>query len=238
MAKSTHKIDAIKLRRSGLSIKEISEKLNVSKGSISIWCRDIVLSKKQKDSLYLKMVKAGHKGRIIGANKNKQKRVDEISNQNLKAKKIISNLNKKERLILLASLYWAEGVKNGGSFTITNSDPVMIKIISQILIKDLGVLKKDLMPRLSINIIHKKRIDAVLKFWSDLLGLPIDSFGKPYFNVAKQKKLYDNHDVYFGVLALKIRNGTKYRYEVLGLIKAIIAAENPGIAQVVRAPHS
>lgn len=80
------------------------------------------------------------------------------------------------------------------------------------------------MPRLSINIIHKNRIDIVLKFWSDLLGLPVEAIGKPYFNITKQKKLYDNHDTYFGVMALKIRNGSKYRYEVISFIKAIISA--------------
>ncbi len=226
MAKSVQKIEAIKLRKEGWSIKEIAEKLKVSKGSVSVWCENILLSKKQKETLYLKMVKAGHKGRLIGASKNKQKKFDEISKYDLKAKKLLSSkLSKREKLILLASLYWAEGSKNKGSFNFTNSDPLMIKMVCKILVEDLNVSKSDLMPRLSINIIHKDRIKIVLKFWSDLLGLPISSFGKPYFNVAKQKKLYNNHDVYFGVLALKIRNGSKYRYETLSLIKAIISAQ-------------
>lgn len=225
MSKPLLKIEAIRLRKAGGSIKEISEKLNVSKGSVSIWCENIYLTNKQKDTLYIKMVKAGHKGRLLGANKNKQKRIDEILKYDLKSKEIIFKLNKKERLMILASLYWAEGSKNKGSFNFTNSDPVMIKIVSKIIVEDLGVFKNDLMPRLSINIIHKNRIKLVLKFWSDLLGLPVESFGKPYFNVAKQKKLYDNHDRYFGVLALKIRNGSKYRYEMLSLIKAIVSAK-------------
>jgi transposase len=222
MAKFEKRLEAIKLRKRGFSIIEIAKKLEVSKSTSSVWCRDIELNKKQKDSLYNKMVEAGHKGRLIGANKNKESRLKEIEYYDLLAVETISNLNKKERLILLSALYWAEGLKNNGSFTFTNSDPVMIKLVSKILIDDFNLTKEDLMPRLSINIIHKHRIDDVLKFWSNLLELPIDYFGKPYFSSAKQKKVYDNHDRYFGVLILKIKNGTKYRYKVLSLIKAII----------------
>lgn len=222
MAKFEKKLEAINLRKKGLSILDISRKLNVSKASASLWCRDIELNKRQKDSLYNKMVEAGHKGRLIGANKNKENRLKEIEHYDFLAVETINNLNKKERLILLSALYWAEGLKNNGSFTFTNSDPVMIKIVSKILIDDFNVKKEDLMPRISINMIHKHRIDSVLKFWSNLLELPIGYFGNPYFSIAKQKKVYDNHDRYFGVLILKIKNGTKYRYKVLSLIKAII----------------
>ncbi len=45
MAKSREKQLARVLRREGKSIREIASVLKVSKGSISLWCRDIVLSK-------------------------------------------------------------------------------------------------------------------------------------------------------------------------------------------------
>ena len=47
MAKYKEKIKAQELRERGRSIKEITKTLNVSKGSVSVWCRDIKLTKKQ-----------------------------------------------------------------------------------------------------------------------------------------------------------------------------------------------
>lgn len=178
--------------------------------------------RKQKEVLYLKLVQGGHKGRMIGAELNKKQKAKVVKKYEDLAKNLIKQLNKKEKFLIIASLYWAEGSKKAGSFNFTNSDPIMIKIVSNILINDFDVNKNDLMPRLSINVIHKDRIEKVLKFWSDLLGLPVESFGKPYLSVSKQKKVYHNHDDYFGVLALKVKNGTKYRYQVLGLIKSLI----------------
>lgn len=42
---------AIKLRTQGYSIKKISEKLNVSKSSVSLWVRNVVLSEAQLSTL-------------------------------------------------------------------------------------------------------------------------------------------------------------------------------------------
>ena len=78
MAKSLKKLESIKLRRLGMSIKEISDTISIAKSTVSIWCRDVVLSKVQKDTLYRKMVDAGHKGRIMGAETNKKKKVTSI----------------------------------------------------------------------------------------------------------------------------------------------------------------
>ena len=47
MAKSKEKLHARQLRKKGLSIKNIAQKLSVSPGSVSIWCSDIVLTKDQ-----------------------------------------------------------------------------------------------------------------------------------------------------------------------------------------------
>ncbi len=65
MAKSELKIQARALRLQGKRIKEIANELGVSKGSVSIWCDDIVLTPEQKfaieqnSSTLLKKQKSG-----------------------------------------------------------------------------------------------------------------------------------------------------------------------------------
>ncbi len=69
MVKSSEKIQARILRKRGISITEIAKQLNVSKGSVSIWCSDIILSEKQKRVLYENKIKGGLIGRMKGAEK-------------------------------------------------------------------------------------------------------------------------------------------------------------------------
>ena len=81
MAKFVIKIQAQKLRKSGKSIKTIAEMTGVSKGTISIWCRDIELTQTQKDRLRARQIKAGNKGRMIGVEMNRRKKFENIATQ-------------------------------------------------------------------------------------------------------------------------------------------------------------
>ena len=84
-----------------------------------------------------------------------------------------------------------------------------------------GVKKEEFMPRIFINEVHKPRITKVIKFWSSLLDLPKKQFGNPVFLKIKQKKVYENHNSYFGVLALGVSKGANLKYKILGLIDAL-----------------
>ena len=50
-AKLDEKERAIKLRKDGWSVRKIAETLDVSRGSVSLWVRDVELTKKQKEQL-------------------------------------------------------------------------------------------------------------------------------------------------------------------------------------------
>lgn len=221
MAKFEKRLKAIKLRREGLSIKTIAENLSVSKGTASVWCRNIQLTKKQKEKLKSNMIKAGHKGRMIGAEMNHKKKLDIIAFFEKSGKKDIGKLSQRDLLIAGIALYWAEGSKSEKShLSLINSDPNMITFAYKWFRKSLGVKKNEFMPRIFINQMHRPRIDSILKYWAALLDLPKEQFGNPVFLKIKQKKVYDNYDSYNGILALRIKNGTNLKYKILGLIKA------------------
>ena len=80
----------------------------------------------------------------------------------------------------------------------------------------------------------RKRPFEVLNFWSDLLDLPSERFLKTFFAKSVQKKVYENHNVHYGVLRLSVRRSTFLKYKVLSLIDITKA----GVAQVVRANAS
>ena len=235
MAKFEKRKQAEILRRKGFSLKEISSKLRISKSTTSIWCREIKLTNQQRLNLEERMIKSGHEGRIKGSMVNHERKVRVVEKFNVKGEKFIKNISVREKILVITSLYWSEGSKNDSRFSLSNSDPCMIKLVADILVKEMKIGKERLAPRLSINFIHKPRLKEVLNFWSNLLGLPVSQFGNPVLIKAVPKKIYPNHDSYYGTIALKVKKSSELKYEIMGYINALKIA---GVAQMVRASHS
>ncbi len=220
MAKTKERLLARKLRREGESIKSISKRLEVSSGSVSIWCEDLVLSQEQKQKLHERQIKAGHKGRMMGAEMNRRKKMENIALQEKSAHEIIGRMTKRDRLMLGIGLYWGEGVKGRSSGTaLVNSDPSVI-LFARDWFEQLGVKRSEFNPYIYVSELHRKREHKIRKFWSNLLSIPPRQFSKVIFLKGRREKIYENHDSYFGVLALRIARGTTLRYKIMGLIKA------------------
>lgn len=222
MSKFDKKTQALKLRRKGMSIKAISEKLDVSKGTASVWCRDIVLTQEQEKHLKEGMIKAGHKGRMLGAEMNRKKKTDAIAFYRKSGKNDIVSLSKRELFISGVALYWAEGVKASQSrLAFVNSDPKLILFMYKWFGLCLQVKSNEFAPRIFINEMHQKREKKLVEYWSSLLQLPKEQFGNVVFLKMKQKKVYENYDSYFGILSLGVVKSTHLKYKILGLIEAL-----------------
>jgi len=208
MSKSDKKTLVIEMRKVGNSIKDISNNLKLSKSTVSKWCSEIKLTKTQKKNLYLKMVKAGNKGRIVGANINKQKKLDKIAFYEKIATKEIGDLSKRDLLLLITALFWAEGSKTDSRFIFINSDPAMIKLVHDFLILEFKIPKDKILINIQINESHKKRMPKILNFWSNLLKLQHSQIGKPYYIKTVNKKVYINHDNYYGIVRLKVKKSS------------------------------
>lgn len=222
MAKSLKKLEALKLRQSGMSIKDIAKHLEVSRSTSSTWCRDTILSKDQKQNLYKKMVTAGHKGRMMGAEANKHKKLEVLNEVKDLADKEIGVLSKRDILMLSLGLYWGEGSKdNQGRFVFVNSDPIAILLIINWLKIILNIEKKLLRPQLYINDQHIKREDDVINFWSKKLKIPKIQFRKTIFISVPHRKIYPNHETYMGVMHLTVSKGSYIKYRTMAFLNVI-----------------
>ena len=116
------------LRKKGMSMNEIIQKTGYSKSSVSDWTRDIVLTKKQREKISLKgrsveSIERRRKSRLFNESKKRQIVIDE-------AKKDFLNLSQRDLKIIGSMIYWGEGGKtNRNTARISNSDPVIIKVI-------------------------------------------------------------------------------------------------------------
>src|SRR5579859_1824838 len=108
MAKSLLKIEARKLRKKGESVRSISKKLIISKSSVSIWVRDIILSIEQLENLRKSQIKGGERGRIIGSLMQKHRRMDLIEKYKKEGVNELQKVSEKELKMIFLALYWAE----------------------------------------------------------------------------------------------------------------------------------
>lgn len=221
MAMFDKKLLAHQLRRRGKSIIEVANELGVAKSTASLWCREIKLTKKQSEQLLANRIAAGHRGRIIGANTNKQKRIDAIKLGKDSGKREIGSISKRDLLILATALFWAEGAKTGSRFMFINSDPDMILCVCRYLVEVENIEPNRFFLTIQINRIHEPRINKIYNFWSNYLNLPLSQFGSPYYINVVPKKIYANNDSYYGIARLRVNGGASLQYKLLGYIDAL-----------------
>ncbi len=238
MAKSAQRLEARKLRRTGLSINVIAKKLGVSKSSVCLWCNDINLTQKQKEVLIKHSKDGGEKGRLLGAKHNKEERIKRqkyFENQGILE---VGLLSKRELFLVGVALYWAEGSKKTRDVVFINSDPTMIALFIRWLKECLFVDESRIYCKVGINKIHESRIDEVEKYWSKTTGIQRSRFSKVSLKKVKNQKVYENFNSHYGSLAIRVRRGTNLNYEILGYIEGIKQNINRfGIIHLGRVAH-
>ncbi len=222
MAKTELRSSAHALRRSGKSIKEIARSLHVSPSTVSLWVRDIVLTSVQENTLRARMIAAGDRGRLMGAETNRRKRLEKISRARKEAAREIQSLSRRELLYLGLGLYWGEGTKAVSSaLAISNSDPAILITAMQWFERCFEIRRDDFRPRIFINATHRDREQKLLAYWAKMLRLPKSQFSKTVFITRPNKKVYENHETYYGIVALRIRRGTNLRYRILAHLEQL-----------------
>ncbi|MBI4037191.1 helix-turn-helix domain-containing protein [Candidatus Daviesbacteria bacterium] len=222
MAKSLLKLEARQLRQQGWSVKEIAKKLDISKSTVSIWVRDVILTIEQLEQLQKRSITGAERGRILGAFTQKQKRLTRVQSYIDEGNIEMKNLANREFLIAGLALYWGEGAKKKRRVELCNSDPKMIKFLTHWLKMCFNVSDEDLIFRIGINEAHIERELEVRKYWTKVLGVSLERFRKTSFKKVINKKVYKNFDQHFGTLYITVARSSDLYYKIDGLIHGLI----------------
>lgn len=225
MAKFEEKRKALILRKKGESVKQIAKQLNVSRGTVSVWCSDISLTLKQQDLLRTRMIQGGHVGRMRGRSINIMKRQNNIASQKRHAQEILGELSHRDIMTLGLGLYWGEGSKkNERRFIFTNSDEAIVRCMIKWLYI-VGIPKGDVVGQIYINEQHKDRVEIVENFWLKKLNIQKEQLRKTVLIKTHSKKYYENMNTYFGTFRLMVKKSTTLQYltmELLGVAQSQI----------------
>jgi len=224
MAKILQREEARLLRKSGYSISRIAKDLSVSKSTASCWCRDIPLTIRQMEKIAIDSKHHATKSLLIAAERQRADRQRSILFSTTKGHSTVGVLSSRDTYMVGLGLYWGEGYKTGSQeLGFTNSDPSMIRFYIKWLNTQFKIRPEELILRVSINAIHKKREFEIEEYWSKITNISTTQFTKTSYIKSKSKKVYPESidKPHFGTLRIKVRRGTVLRREILGAISAL-----------------
>lgn len=210
-----------KLRKQGLSYREIEKITKTSKSTISKYCKNVKLTKSQTEHLIKNKTNSLSKARILGAKANKTKRQTQEKKMLKKGITQIGNLSNRDEFIAGIALYQGEGSKTGNAVEFTNADPLTIRFMVNWICKFCQINKNQL--RFNLWLHDNLDESKAINFWCDLLKISQSQFGKTY--LAKNK--LDSHKIrknihQSGILKIRLYNSSKLRL-LLGWIKGILS---------------
>lgn len=167
---------AVDLRRKGYSYRDILKEVPVAKSSLSLWLKDLPLTKSEKTLLKKRTDSNISIGRIRAGSALHQNKL-ERDRLLFEEAQITFEKYKLDTLFHTGiALYWAEGAKRNELFLFTNSDVDMVRTMLRWLEKFTDYSRSDLGYRLYLH--HPFVHDDWEQWWQKSLGVNEAQFKK------------------------------------------------------------
>src|SRR5579859_152459 len=223
-AKDNIRAQARELREMGLDYEQTAAELNVSKGSVSLWVRDMPIPPHLSVKESRKRSAEGVR-RLWAAKRpiRDAARAGVISAASLE----IGELSDREVLIAGAIAYWCEGSKSkpwrtDDQVAFTNSDPGLIRFFLRFL-HTVGVEPN----RLTYRVLIHENADAraAERFWSDVTRAELARFRKPTLKRHNPKTVRKNvGEDYHGCLVVRVLRSAELYQRIAGGAEGVMKA--------------
>jgi hypothetical protein len=205
---------ARQLRRTGLPLAEIAASLGVARSSVSLWVRDVEFTPLPRPP----------RGRRRAPNALQRRRQAEIDRLVEEGRARVGRLSEREFLVAGVALYAGEGAKRDGAVKFANSDPRMIAFYCAWLRRFFEIDETRLRVRLYLH--EGLDLGASVAYWSELTGIPLSQFQKPYRAVPDPTIRLTKH--VHGCVSIDYSCSATHR-SIMGLVRALLGnAAIPG----------
>ena len=193
------------MRREGKTYGEILAVIPVAKSTLSLWLREVGLSKTQEQNITEKRIAAQRKGARIRHEMAVEKREEIYSI----SREQIGNLTDREVWLLATMAYWAEGTKErtraGSQVRFGNMDPRMMRLFVYWLLNIQKISLVNLKFEIYIHENNKHRVFTIKEYWSKELNLPMNSLEIVRFKTHKIKTNRKNiGNLYYGLIQVTV----------------------------------
>ena len=209
-------------RKLGFSYKEIMRFYPLAKSTVSDWCKDIELTDRQIQRLQERKKQGSYTAGLKGSKANQERRAKEVRQIKESAKSEVPLLMNNSLWIAGLMLYWAEGNKSR-RVGISNSDPNIVEFMMDWLRKYCRVDNAKFKPFLNLHSGQDK--DEIKEFWSKIIKLPKEQFGKSY--IKKEGTGHRKNILYKGTLRVDVCN-LNLLYRILGWIEGVVDVFHDG----------
>jgi AraC-like DNA-binding protein len=201
---------ARRLRAKGWTMPDIAAELGVSRGSVSLWTRDMAFQPR------LWKRPPGRRG----PNALQRRKAEEIERLLAEGRQRIGNLTEKEFLVAGAALYAGEGAKTGSSVIFANTDGRMMRLFCAWLRRFFPVDESRLRVRIYLH--QGLDLDAATAYWSGVTGIPVEQFRSPYRAVPDPTIRHAKHE--HGCAYVRYSCSRTLR-AVLGLVAGLLTCD-------------
>jgi transcriptional regulator with XRE-family HTH domain len=223
MTKNVERDRARQLRQEeGLSIIEIAEKIGVSKGSVSVWVRDIILSPEHEEALRWNNKRVDAQRAGSQANVIKHRVLRQQYQQEGRAKAREGNLLHLQGCML----HWAEGTKARSELKFANSDPEMLQVFIKFLREGMCIQEEKITFRVHCYTGNGLLLEEIEDYWLTLLSLRRYQIRKSIVNNQPISSQQKGRKLIYGVGHLSV-NGTRYIQHVYGAIQEYTGINKP-----------
>ena len=198
--------EARRLRAGGMTMPEIAARLGVSKGSVSLWTRDVPFTASPRRPPVAR-----------APNRLQQAKEAEIAALLDAGRQRIGPLTDRDLLVAGTALYAGEGAKTPGAVTLVNSDPGIIAFHLRWLRTCFTVDEARLRVRLYLH--EGLDLERAVTFWSTLTAIPPEQFTKPHRAIARSGIRHNKHE--HGCATVRYACSHTHR-SVMGLIGALL----------------
>jgi hypothetical protein len=188
---------------------EIAARLGVSKGSVSLWTRDVPFQPRLIPT----------KARRRGPNALQRRKQEEIDRLRAEGLARVGRLDRQQFLVAGAALYAAEGSKAGWEVAFANSDPRMVLFFCAWL-RTFFTLDESRL-RLRIYLHQGLDLDAAVAYWTRLTAIPPGQLIKPY-RAAPDPSIRRVKHVY-GCVTVRYTSSETHR-AIMGIVDALLAS--------------
>ncbi|MFE2466687.1 hypothetical protein [Streptomyces mirabilis] len=201
-AKDDLRDKARELRLQGWTYDQIQMELGCSKGSFSLWVRDLPKPERRDPSEQAKLASRKRWDHELAV------RDEERQKTKAAAAAEIGTLSDRELFLVGVGMYWAEGSKDKPydrreNVTFVNSDPGMIETFLRWL--DLLGVERDRV-RYCVMIHESADVAGAEQYWADLVGADRSAFNKTTIKKHNPKTVRKNVGAsYRGCLTIKVR---------------------------------
>jgi hypothetical protein len=212
---------ARQLRLEGASVPEIAEELGIARSTAWAITKDMP-STRQAEGRQT----SAERGREYWRHESRRREASR-QQQKLDAAQSVGRVSDRELLLVGAVAYWAEGTKakpwnRQERLTFSNSDPLMIRLYLR-WVQLLNVSPDRL--RFSVQIHETGDVDASLRYWSDVVGVPPEDFCKTVIKRHNPKTNRHNRDSdYHGCLMVRVLDSAQLYRRAEGLSVGIVQA--------------